>query len=150
LGLQEIYSLGSSRKSVVRFSALCTGHLNPQKTFLSEVESTPGPLCSRKNEFSEKNFDVSTGNRTSHIWACGAVPPPTAPLIVPLKEDVVKHNSRKRSAGTQESAEQDMFQPRCGIGLAVMKSRCTNTVPTNEVMQLMEFLLLKENSHLAA
>jgi len=135
---------------VVSFSALRTGHLNPQKISLSEAESTPGPLCSRKNELSKKNTDISTGNRTSHIWACGVMPPPTAPLLVPLKEEVVKYNSRKRPAGAQESAEQEMFQPRCGIGLAVMKSRCTNTVPTNEVMQLMEFLLLKEKSDLAA
>ena len=38
-----------------------------------------------------KNPDISTGNRTSHISACGAVPSPTAPLLVLLKQGVVKH-----------------------------------------------------------
>jgi len=48
-----------------RLSALCTGRLYPRKypwySFLLEAESTPGPLCDRKDFMSMKNPLTSAG-----------------------------------------------------------------------------------------
>jgi hypothetical protein len=51
-------------------------------SFLLEAESTPGPLCSRK-DYVMKNSSDTIGNRTRNFPACSAVPQPTVPPRAP-------------------------------------------------------------------
>ena len=47
-------------------------------SFLSEAESTTGPLCGRK-DYVKENYKNTMENRTRDLPACSAVPQATAP-----------------------------------------------------------------------
>ena len=57
-GVEAPRFLDNGRMKMVRMSALRTGRLSPQKTFLVfisvQAESSPGPQCGRKDCVNEK------------------------------------------------------------------------------------------------
>jgi len=61
-----------------RFSALRTGRLYPKKcswySFLLEAESTPGPVCDRKDFMSMKHSNDTSWDRTSDLPICSTAP----------------------------------------------------------------------------
>ena len=52
-------------------------------SFLLEAESTPGPLCGRKDYVNKKSIDTIR-NRTRNLPACSAVPQTTALPLAPI------------------------------------------------------------------